>query len=355
MHLWDDNFFYFYSIMKKIIYSLLFLSTITFFISCGNEGEKVVDNVKKDSAQVNTPEELAKLNEAIEKDPQNADLLHQRALYFLDKQEVNDGILDMINALNIDSSKSEYYVTISNLYFIGNKTGKSKLALERAIALDEKNVEAIMKLAELYLYVAQHDKSIEYLNKALKIDMYNAKAYFMKGMNFKEMKDTAKAISSMQTAVEQDQLYYQAFMQLGVLCAAKHNPLAVQYYKNAIRLNAKSPEAWYGLGKYYQDEEDYANALSTYKSLLDIEPNKNAHYNTAVIHLINTRKYDLAVAHFSDAIKIDPKYVDAYYGRGVTYQKMGDKTNAIADFRSCLALTPEYEPAKIELQKMGVK
>jgi tetratricopeptide (TPR) repeat protein len=261
----------------------------------------------------------------------------------------------MIAALNIDSSKSVYYMTISDLYFLGNKTGKSKLALERAISLDAKNVDAMLKLAELYLYVAKHDKSIEYINMALKVDMYNSKGYFMKGMNYKELKDTAKAISSMQTAVEQDQQYYQAFMQLGILCAAQKNSLAVQYYKNAIRLNPKSTEAIYGLGKYYQDIEDYANALTTYKSILDYEQNPNVHYNIGAIHLGNTRKYDLALTHFSDVIKIDPKYTDAYFARGVTYEKMGNKKSAIADYQACLAISPDYQLAKIALQKLGVK
>lgn len=352
--LWDDIFFYFYTMIKKILSSVILVAITILLNSCGSE-TPVQNTTTGDSVKVNTPAALTKLNDAIAKDPKNADLLHQRAQYFLEQQEINDGIIDMIDALNIDSTKSAYYMTISELYFLGNKTGKSKLALERAIKLDEKNIDAILKLAELYLYVAKHDKSIEYINMALKLDMYNSKAYFMKGMNYKELGDTAKAISSMQTAVEQDQLYYQAFMQLGLLCAAKRNPLAVQYYKNAIRLNPKSTEAIYGLGKYYQDIEDYANALTSYKSILDFEQNPNVHYNIGAIHLGNTRKYDLALTHFTEAIKLDPKYTDAYFARGVTYEKMGNKKSAIADYQACLAISPDYQLAISALQKLGVK
>ncbi|MBL7883188.1 MAG: tetratricopeptide repeat protein [Bacteroidia bacterium] len=339
---------------KLIILFTIVVSLACMFSSCETETQST-DTVKKDTVVVDTPEELLKLNAEIAKNPKDADLLHKRALYFLEKQEINDGIIDMIDALNIDSTKSDYYVTISNLYFLGNKTGKAKVALERAVSLDEKNIEALLKLAELYLYVSKNEKSIEAINKVLRLDQYNAKAYFMKGMNYKELKDTAKAISSMQTAVEQDQLYYQAFMQLGILCAAKNNPLAVQYYKNAIRLNPKSVEAIYGLGKYYQDTEDFKNALLTYNTILEFDRDKYTHYNIAVIHLVNSKKYDLSITHFSEAIAIDPKYVEAYYGRGVTYQTQGNKTAAINDFKACLALNGDYELAKIELQKLGVK
>src|SRR6185369_1058886 len=150
-----------------------------------------------------------------------------------------------------------------------------------------KNVDAMLKLAELYFYVKKYDKSIEYINMALKINKYNAKAYFMKGMNYKEIKDTAKAISSMQTAVEQDQTYYNAYMQLGILNAAQKNPLAVQYYKNALRIQPNSTEAWYDIGKYYQDVMDWTQASEAYATLLKIDPKyKNAFYNLGVINLV---------------------------------------------------------------------
>ena len=150
--LWDDIFFYFYTMIKKIAITAILVSITLFFNSCGNETTVQDTTSTGDSTKVNTPEALAKLNDAIAKDPKNAELLHQRAQYFLEQQQINDGITDMIAALNIDSSKSVYYMTISDLYFLGNKTGKSKLALERAISLDAKNVDAMLKLAELYLY-----------------------------------------------------------------------------------------------------------------------------------------------------------------------------------------------------------
>ena len=46
----------------------------------------------------------------------------------------------------------------------------------------------------------------------------------------------------------------------------------------------------------------------------------------------------------------NPRFVSvrgaAYYVRGLTYEKLGNTTQAILDFQSALQLVPDYEPAK---------
>lgn len=337
--------------IKSLLYLLSLVSTV-FLASCSGDGKETAEK-KVDSTAQNMPDELKQINAQLLADPNNADLYHKRARYYLNANKFEEGFADMDRVLKIDSTKVDYFLTLSDLYFITNKTGKAKTALEKCIALDEKNVDALLKLAELYLYVRKSEQSMKYINMALRVNKYNAKAYFMKGMNYKELKDTAKAISSMQTAVEQDQQFYNAYIQLGILCAAKKNSLAVQYYKNAIRIQANSKEAWYNLGKCYQDMNDWNNALEAYSNLIQIDAgNKYAHYNMGVIHLVNFKKYDVAISHFTEAIKIDPNYAQAYYGRGVCYQSKGDKKQAVTDFQFCLHLNPKFEAAIIALKEL---
>lgn len=338
---------------KSIAFLSLFIAG-SMFVSCSNSNTKVETPVNTDSASINEPQELKQLNEQLKADPQNAELYHKRAQYYYSTGKFSQGLADMLVAVNTDSTKAAYFVTLSDLYFVDNQTAKTKAALEKSLRLDEKNIDAMLKLAELYLYVRNHEQSIKYINMALKQDKYNAKGYFMKGMNYKELGDTTRAISSMQTAVEQDQLYYHAYIQLGILCAARKNPLAPEYFKNALRIRQKSGEALYSLGKYYQDIEDFAKAMDTYNELVRIEDkNINAYYNMGVIQLVNLKKYELAIDYFSTAIKIAPKYVQAYYGRGLSYQAIGNMKLAIADYQACMDINPKFEPAYSALKDLG--
>jgi len=332
--------------------STAFIISLLFFASCGNDTGKSGEAATTDSAAASAPAELKAINAEILANPGNPGLYHKRAKYYLANRSFDEGLADMGRVMNLDSTKAEYFLTLSDLYFSVNQSGNAKVALEKAITLDPKNTDAILKLAELYLYVNKSDKSIEYINQALKIDQYNAKAYFMKGMNYKDLKDTAKAISSMQTAVEQDQQYYNAYMQLGILCAGKRDPIAVDYYRNALRIQPKSVEAWYALGKYYQDVQDWNNAIGTYTTLLKFDNNKNAMYNLGVINLLELKAYNKALEYFTGAINVDPKYVEAYYGRGVCYQQMKDPKKAAAEFETCLSINAEYEPARRSLSQL---
>jgi tetratricopeptide (TPR) repeat protein len=347
-------FIYFCYMNLRLVISVLLFPVGVMLVSCGGSGSTTAIKPVIDSTEAKIPKELQQLNEQLKSDQGNAALYHKRAQYFYNTQRYSEGLADMLRAINIDSSKAAYFITLSDLYFVNNQTAKTKAALEKCIQLDDKNTDAMLKLAELYFYVRKYEQSVKYINMALKLDKYNAKGYFMKGMNYKELADTARAISSMQTAVEQDQQYYHAYMQLGMLCAAKKNPLAVEYYKNAIRIKPASGEALYSLGKYYQDSNQFDKALETYNDLLHAETsNINAYYNMGVIHLVNLKKYDLATNYFTTAIKINPKYVQAYYGRGLSQQAAGNIKQAVSDFQACIDIDPKFEPATSALKELA--
>jgi tetratricopeptide (TPR) repeat protein len=350
------TFLYTFVNMKIRILLLSLLSAMLVLASCGSDSGSNDTANKLDTSKIYPPD-LQKINKEIAADPTRTDLYHKRAKYYLDHKNFDAGFEDMKKVLTRDSSKAEYFVTLSDLYFMTNQTGNAKAALEKCISLDNKNVDAMLKLAEIYFFVKKHEKCFEYIDMALKVDKYNSKAYFMKGMNYKDLKDTAKAISSMQTAVEQDQTFYNAYMQLGLLTAAKKDPIALQYYGNALRIQPNSAETWYAIGKFDQDVENWDKAIQAYKNLLKIDPkNKNAWFNLGAIDLADKTKISSnTLASFSKAIEIDPAYVDAYYGRAVAHQMMGDKEAAITDYRACLSINSQYQPATDAMKQLGVK
>ncbi|MGZ3931377.1 MAG: tetratricopeptide repeat protein [Bacteroidia bacterium] len=323
--------------------------------SCHSAEQKAAQKEdKKDSLieKINSPQ-LKAINAKLLSDPNNAALYAERAKIYIGLKQFEEAVGDALRAMNLDSTKAEHYITLADVYFASNKTRYSKEMLEAAVKKFPENTEALLKLAELYFLVKQYENSIAYINKALKIDENIAKAYYLKGSVYKELGDTTKAISSMVTAVEQDNKYFNAFLDLGILYASRKNPLAFEYYDNALRIKPNDENVLYAKAKLLQDLDKINECIGVYEQILYINKNnKDALYNLGAVYLSRKKETKKAIDYFSKAIAVDPQYTEAYFARGACFQLMNDNNNAKADFNMCLQITKNYEPAIEALNHM---
>jgi tetratricopeptide (TPR) repeat protein len=327
--------------MKNVL-NISALVVLLLIAACGGHNKKTDDSIKTDSL----PKDLAEINKKIAADPDNADLFNQRAIIYLDRKDITKALEDINKAITINPKNSLYLRTLSDVFFASGKIKDCEKTLHKAVEINHDDDEAVLKLAELYFYVKDYKKTFEYADQAQKINKLNAKVDFIKGMAYKDMGDTAKAVKCFQMTVEKDQEYYHAYMQLGLLYSVKHSQLAVDYYNNALNLNPKSTEALYSLALFYQENGEYNKAIEKYTTLLQVDPtNKYAHYNLGYIHLVYLQVYDVAAKHFTDAINCDPNYAEAYYNRGYCYELLGNVMYARADYQQALKLKVNYQKA----------
>jgi tetratricopeptide (TPR) repeat protein len=60
-------------------------------------------------------------------------------------------------------------------------------------------------------------------------------------------------------------------------------------------------------------------------------------------------RVDEAIVRYSDAIRLDPGYADAYNNRGFAYASRGSADAAIADFSAAVRARPSFEQARFNL------
>lgn len=336
--------------MMRSLFILLLFPALLQFSSCTDGGTKpVTDSIPKGDS-------LTVLSELIKKDPGNLDLYVRRSRVNMANKNYAYALNDMDHVISIDSSKSSYLLAAADINFFVGRVKRTQQLLERSVQINPEDVECKLRLAQLYHYLTKYDDELRLIDEALKLDIHNAQAYFMKGMMFKEKGDTARALSSMQTAVEQDPDHYNAYIQLGVMYAAKRNPIAESYYLNAIKINPSSEEAIYNLGMYYQEMEIWNRAIETYTTLLKLNPKHfDAHYNLGIIHATKLNVVDEGMKYFNAAIQDDPEEPRGYYGLGYCYEKKGDINNARNFYQSALSVDSTYTYAAIALGKLSGK
>jgi tetratricopeptide (TPR) repeat protein len=339
-------------IILKNLRSLFFLLFyLCLFYSCkpesGGKNYSLTDSAKNSVEQ---------LTELIKENPEQAELYFYRSGLLLKSGNNSGALSDMLAAVSIDSTKPEYFLQLGDIYFSKLFIAQAISAFEKCISLDSKNISAELKLAELFLYMKKYSDCIQHADNALRIDKTNAKAYFIKGYMFRETGDTARAISSFQTAVEQKPEYFDAYMQLGNLFTHRQNPLALQYYDKALQLRKNNADVLYGIAMFMQENDNTDSAEVLYLKILESSPDyKEALFNLGYINLIYNNQFEKAVEYFSAVHRLDTNDVRALYNRGLCFEQMKKKDMAESDYRHALTRKPDYELAKEGMKRLGKK
>lgn len=329
--------------------SVLFLFILIALGSCknnSNEELKTETSINDSlSIKLNSPE-LKAVNAELLDNPNSAELYDKRANIYISLKQLNEAVNDAKRAIKLDSTKADFYMTLVDAYYTQNNTRLAKELLEIIQKKFPENVDALLKLAEIYYIVKQYQKGIDYVNKALKINERLAKAYYLKGSIYRESGDTARAVSSLETAIEQDTKFENAYIDIALMYAARKNPIALEYYNNALKINPYNDNTIYARAKLLQDIGKIDEAIIEYKSILTKNKNcENCYYNLGAIYLEIKKDNKIALENFTNAIALNPNSAQAYFARGYTYSKLKDKASAKADYNMCLKIQPNFESA----------
>lgn len=295
---------------------------------------------------------VKRLTTQIAEDTSNASLYYQRGGLLLKEEKDSLALKDFLRAVLLDSTKAEYHSAIGDLLFENKEITASVEWLKKAIALNPKDPRAHLKLAKMMLFAKEYKTAIAEVNTVLRQDVYNPEAYFLKGMVYKDSHDTDDAVSAFQTAVQVSPDYRDAYLQLGILAAAKNDSSALRYWSNAYRLDSGDVFPLYARGKFFQDRSQPGRAKEEYRAA--VRSNKqyaDAYFALGYIFL-QEDSLDKAHQHFDLATKAEPQNADAWYNRGLTAELMGDTKRAEADYRQTLTLDPAYANAQAGLKRV---
>jgi tetratricopeptide (TPR) repeat protein len=335
--------------MKKHIFFLLCLAAIV--VGCEQNTTPKLDSSTETAAE-QTP--IDSINSIIKKQPNNALLYFDRAKLHYSVKDVPSSLSDVGRALSLDSTNADFYLLLADLKLISKQSRESKDALLKANRLAPNNIDVLLKLGELYMVVQDADASFQYLNQALKLDIHSARAYQLKGFNYKFLGDTLNALSSFQTAIEQDPNDYDSYLQIGLFYANINDPLAEDYFNNAIKVRPQSLEARYARGLHFQEIGETRKALDAYNEIIELNPKYfNAYYNRGFVYLMQLEKFDSAAFEFQRAVDFGPQdYFEAHYNLGIAYELNKENEKAITAFKSSLRINPQYDLAAKGLERL---
>lgn len=334
-------------------FSPLFASLLlaTLFAACKSDTQKA--NTLMDV----TDPALAKLNALLADDPKNDSLLYRRAEVFYDLEGYDEALVDLENAIKLDSMVPAYYHLMADVYLDYARPNDSRRAIEVLKVAEGKfpgYIPTLLKLSEFQLIVRQHNDALASLDRILQRDAQNAEAFYMSGRVALDMGDTTRAIKSLEKSVQIDAENADAWLFLGRIFSNKNNPRALQFFDNALRVDSTSLEAREFKGAFYKRRGEFDKAFEVYTDIVTRNPDySNAYFDMGTIYL-ELDSLNKAYDNFNIAIKTDPLFVIAYYYRGLTSEKMGRREAALADYTQASKMSPNLTEAKEAKERLEI-
>jgi tetratricopeptide (TPR) repeat protein len=129
--------------------------------------------------------------------------------------------------------------------------------------------------------------------------------------------------------------------------------LAVKHFKKAIKIKPDYAPAINNLGTAYLNKKEWDTAITYFKEVAN-----NLIYTTPHFPLsnlgwayYNKKEYALAEKYYLDALKIEPKFINALLGLGQTYIALGRIPEAVAILKKAVNIYPRFAQLYLELAK----
>jgi len=338
----------FATLMKlRALPAILLAGTVVLAVSmCKPDGDRTGPIRTGDPA-------IDQLSQEIAAHPDDLDLLYRRADLFYQKDAYEQAVQDLAALMRIDSSNLPAHHLLADVYLDSYQSAQALRTMERAVALYPDSIRTRLKLSEFQLILKQYDGAYQTLQGILAIRPNHPEALFMLGLTFRDQGKTEQAIGALQKAVEQDPSMAEAWVILGDLMDRTKNPLAGQYFDNAIRVDPASVAAWHAKAYYLQNNDRIAEAIDIYKKIhtLDVQY-PEAYLNAAILYLYQD-SLDAAEKEVDILNRIDPTNAAGWFYKGRVLQSRNMIPEARSMYEQALRLDPDYGQAQDALQEIG--
>jgi tetratricopeptide (TPR) repeat protein len=167
--------------------------------------------------------------------------------------------------------------------------------------------------------------------------------WFRKGFCSNALKKYADAKTALLKSLEIKKDYISTYHELGFSATnLKEGNDAINYFKKAMAIDAKSHISYNGIGEVYRDVvKNIDSALYWYQKALVVKPNeRKACFGVA--YCFNSQgKYNEAIPYLQKAIEQEPGYIAAYVEYGYSLRKIGKIEEALVQFDKALAINPK--------------
>ena len=270
---------------------------------------------------------IEQYSEAIDRNPDFVEAYNNRGLAKDSRCEYNDAISDYTKAIDLNPKLAEVYNNLGKVYHSQDK----------------------------------HDQAIKDYNKAIELNPNFAEAYYNRGNVKNSLQEYKNAIKDYTKAIERNPNLAEAYNNRGT---AKKNRCqheeAIEDYNKAIQLNSHYVDAYSKRGITYCKINRLDKAQRDFERVRDLAqqagnndlakqakeqlriPLAEAYFKSG-FKQDSLCQHEKAITDYTEAIQLNPNFVDAYYNRGIVNHVLNRLDEARRDFKKAHDLAQQAD------------
>lgn len=208
--------------------------------------------------------------------------------------------------------------------------------------------------------ISRYLEAVEAYDKAIAKETNFYQAYYGKGLALYDLGNYEDASQAFGLAIDLKPDFYPAWYRQSLsLLNLKKYPQALSTIEKTIALKPENTILHALKGEALQNLSQYDDAISSYNQILAETNNPLILTRRSSIYRI-LGKYDLSLKDLDRAIKYDPRYTEAYINRSLTYYQLGDYQQALINLNHVIGSIDRQEPRAFlargfVYQKLGEK
>lgn len=212
-----------------------------------------------------------------------------------------------------------------------------------------------MKLINSLDSLKMFSEAIAQTDSLIKRDSANNGLWFTKAQLQEDNKDTVGAIKSYTEALN---IYpsIEAQLSLANLFAETRNKNALAICNNVLAMGSgreTDASCHFIAGVYFSRTGDLKKALQSFdKAINDNYTLMEAYMEKGFIYY-DSKEYQQALQVFEKALTVNQTYADAYYWKAKCYEALGNKAEALINYKRSLGLDKELKEAADAIKKLA--
>jgi tetratricopeptide (TPR) repeat protein len=250
---------------------------------------------------------------ALDQDPQNARIYHNRANAYESMGHLNRAVEDYSRALLLDSTAS---ITYRNR-------------------------------AHVYQQLGQHESAIQDYDQAIRVDPLNAGSWLYRGISHLQLGNLDTALESLSRSQQLDSSQAAVWFNLGNLYSRmKDYDKAKHHFSRALDIQPDMAPAWLNRGHVYRTLGDDDQALSDFSRSIQLDSTFALAFDRRAILYRDQKAYQNAIQDHQRAIALDPDNASSYYNLGCVYWELEQWSETLKMWNRCLELDPDHRRAR---------